>query len=133
MAERTEPRGFQGSEEEWRALEAPLRELDSQLNIFALANGMDLLKNAGGRPGRLLQWYRDGLERGLHVEPDGDGPGTVSLWAVAWKDDAGARTEKRSALATATPSGKLKDELKRLLPRGVDAANAFSRDDLRGA
>ncbi len=43
--------------------------IDPKLNVFALANGMDLSKGSGFRR---LEWFTEGLERGILIEADGD-------------------------------------------------------------
>ena len=59
----------------------PFGAVDPKLTIFALANGMDLVKDDGFRR---LEWYRDGRERGIHVEatPDGALQVTVRAWST---------------------------------------------------
>ena len=43
--------------------------IDHRLNVFALANGMDLSKGSGFRR---LEWFTEGLERGILIEADGN-------------------------------------------------------------
>ena len=43
---------------------SPFDEVDAKLTIYALANGMDLVKAAGFRR---LEWYRDARDRGILV------------------------------------------------------------------
>lgn len=67
----------------------PFETVDPKLTIYALANGMDLVKEDADE--RLLTWYREGRERAivLKAEP----AGTLSLHAAAWQTN---RPENRS-------------------------------------
>ncbi|NIQ57576.1 MAG: hypothetical protein GWN71_30560, partial [Gammaproteobacteria bacterium] len=42
--------------------------IDSNLTVFALANGLDLAKGDGFRR---FEWFSEGLERSIVVETDG--------------------------------------------------------------
>ena len=53
--------------------------LDGKLTVFALANGMDLRKEPSMRQ---LEWFNDGLERGILLRADTDG--TVEILVRAW-------------------------------------------------
>jgi len=53
--------------------------IDSKLTVFALANGVDLAK---GEDHRRLEWYSDGVERGIVIATDGAGFGLALL---KWK------------------------------------------------
>ena len=50
----------------------PFELVDSKLTIYALANGMDLIKEPGVRR---LAWYRDGREREVRIVAGGPEPG----------------------------------------------------------
>ena len=54
--------------------------IDPSLTVFALANGMDLAKDAESRR---LSWFTEGLERGLRIESGKDG--TYAVTAIAWR------------------------------------------------
>jgi len=95
------------------------RDLDAKLNIFALANGMDLKRTESRRR---LEWHRDGLERGILFE---EGPGgTLDVSALAWNHgDASSlrKTTVRAGLDAATAA----HSLTALLAETLDAANAL--------
>lgn len=99
-----------------------LRDIDGKLTVFALANGMDLLKDPGARR---LEWFRDGLEREIRVEPDG--AGGLSIRVAAWPFGERGRVTERIH-ADAVPRGALP----RALEAAIDAANALAADQ-RGA
>jgi hypothetical protein len=106
---------------------AVLREIEASLNIFALANGLDLIRNPGGAHARILEWYRDGMERRIYVMPSAASPGgalDVEVGAVARKD--GGKTELRQAFRAAVAPG----ELKAALPEAIEAANGVARADV---
>lgn len=106
--------------------ESALQAIDPELNIFALANGVDLMREPQRR---VLEWYREGMERRIHIEPSGDVPaGGVDL-AVG----AGARRESdkvRLDLVRAFREGVAPGELRGLLPEAIEAANALTREDV---
>lgn len=98
-----------------RSIEA----LEAKLNVYALANGMDLVR---GPSIRRLEWHRDGLERGILLEIAEDGG--LGLVALAWSfgDPASVKTAK---IADALEAGAVLGDLSALLQRTLDAANAL--------
>lgn len=92
--------------------------VDPKLTIYALANGMDLLKDPPGE--RCLHWYRDGRERGvvITVEPDG----SLSLAAAAWMIRAPEGRETHPVRSGVRPA-EMSDRLSDTLAEVVDAAN----------
>jgi hypothetical protein len=93
--------------------------LDPRLNIFALANGMDLEK---GNATRKLIWFRDGSERGILLTESPDG--IVSITPLAWQQgDEG--TERRAATATQLPEQDLARDIGAVLDQAVEAANSL--------
>lgn len=96
-----------------------LRALDPDLNIFALANGVDLLHDEGGGPNRVLEWFSEGMERRIHLDPSG--PGAVDL-DIAARGRRGAGPPLRVRFET----GVTATVLKPTLGRAVDAANALT-------
>lgn len=105
---------------------AVLQEIDPDLNIFALANGLDLLREPEGR---VLEWYRDGMERRIHIAPSRESPdGAVDL-----EIGAGARRESdrvKLYLRREYRDGVAPGELKGLLPEAIEASNALTRGDM---
>ncbi len=99
--------------------EGPFGVLDGKLNIYALANGMDLIKEPGRRR---LGWYREGMERAIDVEPSGDG--TMSVTALCWKTNDPS-TERRAPQRERVPPEDLAAELSAILEAALEAANAL--------
>ncbi len=117
-----EPTGPGGEEQPAGSV---LQEIDSDLNIFALANGTDLLRDPAGRPERIFEWYRDGMERHIIVTPAADSPdGAIDLAVGArLRQDGAYRSLRRPFRASVAPG-----ELRAALPLAIDAANELTRD-----
>ena len=62
----------------------PFEAIDPKLNVFALANGMDLTK---GPDHRRLEWFTEGQERGILVEIE-DG-GAFRVGVLTWATGSG--------------------------------------------
>ena len=103
--------------------ETALQAIDPELNIFALANGVDLLRESERR---VLEWYRDGMERRIHIEPSGDGGVDLAIGAGARRESDRARLD----LVRAFRDGVAPGQLKGLLPEAIEAANALTRQDV---
>jgi len=97
----------------------PFGTVDPKLTIYALANGMDLAKDAGKRR---LEWYRDGRERGILLQVT-DG-GALTVTAQAWR-----RGDEDSL--TTLPQGPphaadaLANNLSTILGQALEAANGL--------
>lgn len=91
--------------------------LDPRLTIYALANGMDLVRIPEGRR---LEWYRDGRDRGILIADAGSG--SVSVQAVTWKrsDPDSDRSEPHTPLIDAE---ELASSLSAVLDGALEAAN----------
>jgi hypothetical protein len=97
----------------------PFGVVDPRLTIYALANGMDLVKEAGTRR---LEWYRDGRERGILIAV-ADG-GSLQVTAQAWTRGSDASLTTVPQGAPHAPSA-LSDNLSAILDPALDAANAL--------
>lgn len=91
--------------------------LDEVLNIFALANSVDLIHGEGRD--RVLEWYRDRGTRRIHLMC-GDAS-SFDLDIAAEFSGGGARHEVRERFRTGVAAG----EIKGLLVEAIDAANAL--------
>jgi hypothetical protein len=99
--------------------------MDRKLNVFALANGMDLDRRGEAR---VLQWYRDGMERCVRVEP-GEGDGTWAVRATAARDTRTRAPEIVRTLESALAVDDVLARFKELLAGAMDAANAITREE----
>lgn len=86
--------------------------IDSNLTVFALANGLDLVR---GEDRRRLEWFSEGLERGVLIEAVDGG---FRVLALTWRSsNPELRSEHRVAEALAA------DELRAALAGAIDTAN----------
>ena len=102
--------------------EGQLDAVDALLNVFALANSMDLHRDHLDPPDRVLVWFRDGLERRIHLRPAAGGSIAMELAAGEW----GAR---EPGLRVAFDDPMAPSEIKARLPDAVDAANGLTLPD----
>jgi hypothetical protein len=110
-----------------RRPEASVEAVDRKLNVFALANGMDLSRR--GRT-RVLEWYRDGLERRIRVEPSEGG--TWSIRAAATRYGGAPDAEALRTLESALDLDQVLDRFTELLAGAMDAANAIPGAEVEG-
>jgi hypothetical protein len=86
--------------------------IDPRLNVFALANGMDLTKGAGTRR---LEWFTDGLERGILVEVEDTG---FRVGVLSW------RTGSTEIVKQASVGGALSaEDVMGVLDSAIETAN----------
>ena len=91
--------------------------IDPRLTMFALANGMDLAK---GEDYRRLEWFTEGLERGILIRTDRDG--TFDLTVMSWQTgNSEERTEASVSDRTAP------DDVFPALTEAIDTANGLGR------
>jgi hypothetical protein len=91
--------------------------LDEILNIFALANSIDLVR--GDEGDRLLEWYRDRGTRRIHLMS-----GDASSYDVDISTEfnvEGVRREVRDRFRSGVAAG----EIRTLLGEAVERANAL--------
>ena len=93
--------------------------LDPRLNVFALANGMDLEKGDGTRE---LKWYRDGWERGILLTESPEG--IVSITPLAWRQGEDG-PERRAAATNRLAEEDLARDIGPVLDQSVEAANGL--------
>jgi hypothetical protein len=102
----------------------PMDGVDRKLNVFALANGMDLEIQGAAR---VLGWYRDGLERTIRLEP-GPGEGTWALRAAAARNARGGDAMVHT-LESALSVPDLLARFGELLAGATEAANALGVEE----
>lgn len=93
----------------------PWEDVDPRLNVFALANGMDLSKGEGFRR---LEWFSEGRERGIFIECGEDSTFRVSV--LSW--ESGSTDERHQSTLG---SGLSARDLSVALAGAIDAANAL--------
>src|SRR5688572_30353745 len=107
---------------------APMEIVDRKLNVFALANGMDLDRRGEAR---VLGWYREGLERQVRIEP-GEADGRWAVRAAAAPDSRVSEGEMVRTLESALDPDEMIARFKELLAGAMDAANALEREGTQG-
>jgi hypothetical protein len=96
--------------------DSPFDALDPRLTVFALANGMDLAKGEGYRR---LEWFTEGLERGILIEAT-DSP-SFDVKVLCWK------TGNAETLSGASVGeGLSAEEVSSLVSGAIDTANGLS-------
>lgn len=89
--------------------------IDSNLTVFALANGLDLAK---AEAHRRLEWFSEGLERGIVIEVGGGGGYDVRV--MTWRSGrTGSRTERVLA------EGLSVTDLRTMLSDAIETANSL--------
>lgn len=104
-----------------------LQTLDSDLNIYALANGMELIRNRGGVEGRVLTWYSDRAERQILISAaSGEAANAVNVLIGV---GGGGLQHKPPEATQSFREGIAPGELRKLLDEAVQKANALVRPD----
>lgn len=96
----------------------PFDVVDPKLTIYALANGMDLIKEQADE--RVLTWYRDGRERGIVLTAETGG--ALTLTAAAWATNK-PETRTATSVRTGVDPAELAASLTASLEEVMDAAN----------
>ena len=89
--------------------------IDPRLTMFALANGMDLAK---GEDYRRLEWFTEGLERGILIRTDPEG--TFGLTVMSWQ--TGNSEERKEAAGS---EGLAPDDVFPALNDAIETANSL--------
>lgn len=89
--------------------------LDPRLTVFALANGMDLAKD---ETSRRLEWFAEGLERGILIEHEAD---AFSVSVVTWKTG-----NVESLVRDPVGDGLSAEDVGAMLSDSIDRANGLS-------
>ena len=119
----------QRSDEEWKRIESPLRELDPELEAFASRHAMELTSNFAGWPERSLSWS-EGVERTIQVLLADEESVLFNVWIMAREDRPDGRFWKRKALASRLPIEALRNGLPGFLDEGRRLLDSWSAEDL---
>ncbi len=91
--------------------------IDAKLNMFALANGMDLLK---GDADRRLEWFTDGMERGIVIEAATAGSaGSFRVRVISWPTGSAESISDASDIGDSLSA----EEITTVLADAIDVAN----------
>lgn len=92
-----------------------LEVIDSNLTVFALANGLDLAK---AEAHRRLEWFSEGFERGIVIEVGADAGYDVRV--MTWRS---GKTESRTERVVG--EGLSAADLRAMLSDAIDTANGL--------
>jgi len=109
---------------------SPLEEIDPDLNIFALANGLDLYRDRSDRSDRVLEWYRDGMVRRARLVAVAGDRVDVHYGAARRAGDDGP--SGWWPLEEGLDGSTLASTLRSVLASAVARANDLTRSDLGG-
>jgi len=126
------PNGFQGSEAQWRRMEAPLVQLDPVLEKFASAHKLKLSKNYHGEPERSLRWDT-AVECLIQLFLADADQLTFNLWLCASQDRGDARYWRREFLFKDQKLAQYAERLPDLLDEGFVRVNSWGSDTLEFA
>ena len=96
--------------------DGPFGAIDARLTVFALANGMDLSK---GEDYRRLEWFTEGLERGILIEAVDSARFDVKV--LCW------RTGHAEELSVAAVDDAVEaDDVTKLILEAIETANGLT-------
>jgi hypothetical protein len=126
------PNGHHGTEEEWRRLEAPLREIDAAIELFANRHEMTLGRNYHNWPERSLRWGRD-PERLIQIYLEDERRLTWNVWLCVSQDRSGQRFWKQQFLRYDVPMAEIRPAIGHLLDEAFLAVSAWRPEELEPA
>jgi hypothetical protein len=126
------PNGYHGSEEEWKRLEAPLRESDAPIEAFAKRHKMAIGLNYHDLPGRSLRWGRD-PDRLIQIYLEDEGRLTWNLWLCASQDRGRQRFWKKHFLRHDVPMAEMSPVIEQFLDEALVTVSSWGLADLEFA
>ena len=126
------PNGFQGSEAQWRRMEAPLVQSDPVLEKFASAHKLKLSKNYHGEPERSLRWETD-LECVIQIVLADSDQLTFNLWLCASQDRGDGRYWRREFSFEGPKLEQYVERLPDLLDEAFARVSSWESDTLEFA
>ncbi len=126
------PNGFQGSDAEWRRMEAPLLQADPILQKFATAHGLSLTRNYHNEPERSLTWDTS-IQRLIQLYMESSDRLTFNLWLCASEDRGSSRFWRREFLVKDRRLEDFPKGLPTLLEEAYSTVNSWTADQLEFA
>jgi hypothetical protein len=126
------PNGHHGTEEEWKRLEAPLREIDPAFEAFARRHKLSLGRNYHNWPERSLRWGSD-LQRLIQIYLQDEQRLTWNFWLCASQDRGQQRFWKQQSLRRDTPMADITPLIESLLDEAFSRVSAWRPGDLERA
>jgi hypothetical protein len=123
------PNGHYGTDEEWKRLEGPLRDIDEPIEAFARRHGMAISRNYHNWPERSLRWDSN-PERLIQVYLEDEERLTWNLWLCAGQDRGGQRFWKNQMLRRNVPMSEIRPVIERLLDEALTIVGSWQEEDL---
>lgn len=126
------PNGFHGSKAEWERVEAPLRALDRDLEVFSKRHGIPLSRNGRNWPDRSLVWGSP-VRRLIQIFLADEKDMTYNVWICASEDRDNKRYWRQQLLKSGVAVTEIAAELADLLERGRTLLESWDSDSLEFA
>jgi hypothetical protein len=123
------PNGHHGTDEEWKRLEAPLREVDGAIDVFGTRHGIVIGRNYHNWPERSLRWGSD-LERVIQIYLQDAQRLTWDLWVCVSQDRGRQRFWKRQFLRQDVSMSDISPVINSLLEEAFRIVSAWRAEDL---
>jgi hypothetical protein len=123
------PNGFYGSSSEWHELAGQLEIIDPELEAFASAHALELLRNQRAWPGRQLRWCDD-LRRSIHISLADEYRRTYALGVAAAADRSGHRYWRGVRIREGMTIEDMRLQITEVLQYGYDLVSSWTLDDL---
>jgi len=123
------PNGHHGSEEEWKRLEGPLRDLDAPIDAFARRHGLTVSRNYHNWPERSLRSGTD-PESLIQIYLTDEGRLTWNLWLCASQDRGRQRFWKKQFLRRDVPMSEIGPVIDELLNEALRTISSWRSEDL---
>lgn len=128
----TMPDGYHGSDEDWKRLERPLRDIDPLVEAFAKRHKIALSRNYHNWPERSLRWGAD-PERVIQIYLEDADRLTWNLWLCASQDRGLQRFWKNQFLCHNVAMGELNPVMEQLLDEALRIVSSWRTEDLEFA
>src|SRR5262249_37126784 len=126
------PNGHHGTDEEWRRLEAPLRQIDTALEAFAKRHKISIRRNYHNWPERSLRWGTD-PERLIQIYLQDEQRLTWNLWLCVSQDRGRNGFWKRQFLRQDTSMEQMSPVMNSLLEEAFLTVSSWRPEDLEFA
>jgi len=123
------PNGHHGTEEEWKRLEGPLRDVDAPIEAFAKRHGMAISRNYHNSPERSLRWGSD-PERLIQIYLEDEQLLTWNLWLCASQDRGRQRFWRNQMLRHNAPMSEIRPVIEQLLDEALSIVGSWRAEDL---
>jgi hypothetical protein len=126
--------GFDGSNEDWQRLEAPLLEVDDHLAGFARAHNFRFVKNAQNWPNRRIEWDSGKIHRCIQITVTNDAQLPRAHIGLLARVDRNRKRYLRNELLRRDSSwAEISDSLGALLEEARATLESWSEDTLKYA